>query len=201
MTLPSTSAHRPREATSGNHSPTENTPPARSSGVLEIVLATVRDGSRHQRDQRRADTSKPVHESGVGKSAILSMAWPASGGTRPGLRVCHLATGDTPESHRKDGQETPSNATHWSRAAIAEVMGISPSSVGRIWSEAGLKPHLTRVQGFERPDVRGKVTEIVGLYLDPPERAVVLCVDEKSQIRALDRTQPGLPLKKGVRPR
>jgi hypothetical protein len=77
-------------------------------------------------------------------------------------------------------------------------VGISPSSVGRIWAEAGLKPHLTR--GFKvsnDPMFEEKVTDIVGLYLDPPERAVVLCVDEKSQIQALDRTQPGLPLKKG----
>ena len=77
-------------------------------------------------------------------------------------------------------------------------MGISPSSVGRIWAEAGLKPHITK--GFKvsnDPLFEEKVTEIAGLYLDPPDRAVVLCVDEKSQIQALDRTQPGLPLKKG----
>jgi len=81
---------------------------------------------------------------------------------------------------------------------MAEAMGISPSSVGRIWAEAGLKPHITK--GFKvsnDPMFEEKVTEIVGLYLDPPDRAVVLCVDEKSQIQALDRTQPGLPLKKG----
>jgi transposase len=94
--------------------------------------------------------------------------------------------------------EIPPNATHWSRSLMAEAVGISPSSVGRIWAEAGLKPHLTR--GFKvsnDPMFEEKVTDIVGLYLDPPERAVVLCVDEKSQIQALDRTQPGLPLKKG----
>ena len=98
----------------------------------------------------------------------------------------------------KTVQETPANATHWSRALMAEAMGISPSSVGRIWAEAGLKPHLTK--GFKvsnDPMFEEKVTDIVGLYLDPPDRAVVLCVDEKSQIQALDRTQPGLPLKKG----
>ena len=95
-------------------------------------------------------------------------------------------------------QETPPNATYWSRALVAEAMGISPSSVGRIWAEAGLKPHVTK--GFKvsnDPMFEEKVTDIVGLYLDPPDRAVVLCVDEKSQIQALDRTQPGLPLKKG----
>lgn len=98
----------------------------------------------------------------------------------------------------KTVQETPPNATHWSRTLMAEAMGISPSSVGRIWADAGLKPHLTK--GFKvsnDPLFEEKVTDIVGLYLDPPDRAVVLCVDEKSQIQALDRTQPGLPLKKG----
>jgi len=98
----------------------------------------------------------------------------------------------------KTVQETPPNATHWSRTMMAEAVGISPSSVGRIWADAGLKPHI--VKGFKvsnDPLFEKKVTEIVGLYLDPPDRAVVLCVDEKSQIQALDRTQPGLPLKKG----
>lgn len=81
---------------------------------------------------------------------------------------------------------------------MAEAVGISPSSVGRIWLEAGLKPHLKR--GFKvsnDPLFEEKVTDIVGLYLDPPERTVVLSVGEKSQIQALDRTQPGLSLKKG----
>ncbi len=78
---------------------------------------------------------------------------------------------------------------------MAEAVGISPSSVGRIWAEAGLKPHLVR--GFKvtnDPLFEEKAPEIVGLYLDPPERAAVLCVDEKSQVQALDRIQPGLPL-------
>jgi len=95
-------------------------------------------------------------------------------------------------------QETPPNATHLSRALMAEAMGISPSSVGRIWAEAGLMPHVTK--GFKvsnGPIFEEKVTDIVRLYLDPPDRAVVLCVDEKSQIQALDRTQPGLPFKSG----
>ncbi len=83
----------------------------------------------------------------------------------------------------KTVQETPPNATHWSRATMAEAVGISASSVGRIWADAGLKPHI--VKGFKvsnDPMFEEKVTEIVGLYLDPPDRAVVLCVDEKSQL-------------------
>ena len=81
---------------------------------------------------------------------------------------------------------------------MAAEMGISPSSVGRIWAEAGLKPHLVRRFKISNdPQFEEKVTDVVGLYMNPPDRALVLCVDEKSQIQALDRTQPGLPLKRG----
>ena len=98
----------------------------------------------------------------------------------------------------KTANETPANATHWSRASMAAEMGISPSSVGRIWAEAGLKPHLVRrFKVSNDPQFEEKVTDVVGLYMNPPDRALVLCVDEKSQIQALDRTQPGLPLKRG----
>ena len=98
----------------------------------------------------------------------------------------------------KTANETPANATQWSRASMAAEAGISASSVGRIWAEAGLKPHLVRTFKLSNdPQFEEKVTDIVGLYLNPPDRALVLCVDEKSQIQALDRTQPGLPLKKG----
>ena len=94
-------------------------------------------------------------------------------------------------------QESPPNATHWSRALMAVAVGISPSSVGRIRAQAGLKPHLTRrFKVSNDPLSEEKVTDIVGLCLDPPERAIVLCVDEKSRIQALDRTRPGLPLRK-----
>jgi transposase len=93
---------------------------------------------------------------------------------------------------------TPVDATHWSRARMAAEVGISPSAVGRIWAEAGLKPHLTnKFKVSNDPRFEEKVTDVVGLYMNPPDKALVLCVDEKSQIQALDRTQPGLPMKKG----
>jgi transposase len=98
----------------------------------------------------------------------------------------------------KTVKERPANATHWSVRSMAEEVGISHTSVQRIWVEHGLKPHLVR--GFKvsnDPNFAAKVKDIVGLYIDPPEKALVLSVDEKSQIQALDRTQPGLPLKKG----
>ncbi len=98
----------------------------------------------------------------------------------------------------KTASERPVNATHWSARAMGAAMGVGHRSVQRIWKEHGLKPHLTRTFKLSNdPKFAEKVVDIVGLYLDPPEKAVVLCVDEKSQIQALDRTQPGLPLKKG----
>ena len=98
----------------------------------------------------------------------------------------------------KTTQSKPANATQWSRSTMAKEAGVSESSVGRIWRAHGLKPH--RVASFKvsnDPQFADKLEAIVGLYLNPPEHALVLSVDEKSQIQALDRTQPGLPLKKG----
>jgi transposase len=95
-------------------------------------------------------------------------------------------------------RQQPSNATHWSTRTMAAAVGISEASVRRIWRAHGLKPH--RVETFKisnDPAFAEKLEDIVGLYLNPPEHALVLCVDEKSRIQALDRTQPGLPLKRG----
>jgi len=96
---------------------------------------------------------------------------------------------------RKTTQQTPPNATHWSTRTMAAATGISERSVRRIWRQHGLKPHLVRTFKISRdPAFAEKLEAIVGLYLAPPEHALVLCVDEKSQIQALVRTQPGLPL-------
>jgi len=92
----------------------------------------------------------------------------------------------------------PPGATHWSVRTMAKAQGVSPATVGRIWDAHGLKPH--RVKTFKLSKDKHfveKLTDVVGLYLNPPDKALVLCVDEKSQIQALDRTQPGLPMKKG----
>ena len=98
----------------------------------------------------------------------------------------------------KTATETPPDATHWSARTMAKVMGIGHTSVQRIRAEAGLKPHLTRTFKVSNdPLFEEKVTDVVGLYMSPPDKALVLCVDEKSQIQALDRTQPGLPMKRG----
>jgi transposase len=96
-------------------------------------------------------------------------------------------------------ESKPKNATHWSRASMAKKSGLSPSTIGRIWKDFGLQPH--RSDGFKLstdPLFVEKVVDVVGLYHNPPEKAVVLCVDEKSQIQALDRSHPVLPMMPGM---
>ena len=98
----------------------------------------------------------------------------------------------------KTTQELPPNATHWSTRTMAAAAGLSEASVRRIWHAHGLKPHIVeRLKLSNDPRFAEKLEDIVGLYLNPPEHALVLSLDEKSQIQALDRTQPGLPLKPG----
>lgn len=99
---------------------------------------------------------------------------------------------------RKTLREKPEGRTHWSRSTMARATGLSDSTIGRIWREHGLKPHRSETFKLSNdPQFAEKLKDIVGLYLAPPEHAIVLSCDEKSQIQALDRTQPGLPMKKG----
>lgn len=117
--------------------------------------------------------------------------------TRPG-RIRPLSQASRSRIVKWTLQEKPAGATHWSRRTMAKRAGVSPSSIGRVWAAHGLKPH--RIKGFKLSNDKRfeeKLEDIVGLYLNPPEHAMVFSCDEKSQIQALDRTQPGLPLKKG----
>lgn len=128
------------------------------------------------------------------KQALAGLAKDAS---RPGCPK-RITTAQTLAIVRKTTQERPEHATHWSSRRMAQAARVSEATVRRIWKAHGLKPHL--VKSFKLSNDKAfaeKLTDIVGLYLSPPEHALVLCCDEKSQIQALDRTQPGLPLKRG----
>ena len=108
----------------------------------------------------------------------------------------------TPEKIRmvveKTTQEKPPDATHWSTRSMARAVSMSEATVRRIWHKHGLKPHVVKTFKLSNdPQFIERLEDIVGLYLNPPEHALVLSIDEKSQIQALDRTQPGLPMKKG----
>jgi Homeodomain-like domain len=99
---------------------------------------------------------------------------------------------------RKTTQDPPDDATPWSTRRMAKAAGVSEATVRRIWHQHGLKPHLVRTFKLSKdPRFAEKLEDVIGLYLNPPEHALVLCADEKSQIQGLDRTQPGLPIKLG----
>lgn len=162
----------------------------------EIVLATA-DGHGTNEIMRRTGMSKPTVWRWQERYIDEGIDGLLRDKTRPS-RVPPLSDDIKLAVLKKTASETPANATHWSRALMAKAIGISPSSVGRIWREAGLKPH--RINTFKvsnDPEFEEKVVDVVGLYMNPPDKAMVLCIDEKSQIQALDRTQPGLPMKKG----
>ena len=117
--------------------------------------------------------------------------------TRPG-RIKPISTAKRSRLLKMTLGTKPKGSTHWSRQSMAKAAGVSPSTVGRLWAAHGLKPH--RVKSFKLSNDRHfveKLEDIIGLYLSPPEHALVFSCDEKSQIQALDRTQPGLPLKRG----
>ena len=123
----------------------------------------------------------------------------ALGGVRPGRgRKPSISQQKVAEIVRATLHDTPPAETHWSCRSMAKAQGVSPATVQRIWSARGIKPH--RVKTFKLSNDKRfeeKLVDIVGLYLNPPENAVVLCMDEKSQIQALDRTQASLPIKQG----
>ncbi|MBI2767552.1 MAG: IS630 family transposase [Chloroflexi bacterium] len=156
------------------------------------------------------DAGKGVRESAreLGTTTPTVMLWKArytAGGLaavledapRPG-RPRQITAEKVAEVVERTTREKPAGATHWSTRTLAPVVGLSHTQVHRIWRAHGLKPH--RQETFKvstDPQFIEKLQDVVGLYLNPPEKAVVFSVDEKSQIQALDRTQPGLPMKKG----
>jgi transposase len=144
----------------------------------------------------------------VGVSATTVQAWrerfaeeglKAFGGVRPGRgRKPSIPAAKVAEIVHATLHSKPDGETHWSCRSMAKAQGVSPATVQRIWSARGLKPHLLKTFKLSNDKrFEEKLVDVVGLYLNPPEQAVVLCMDEKSQIQALDRTQASLPIKKG----
>ena len=170
--------------------------PAKVIWRAKIVLATA-EGHGTNEIMRRSGKSKPAVWRWQERYMDEGIEGLERDKTRPS-RKPPLRTAIRLAVLTKTANETPVNATHWSARSMAAAMGISHRSVQRIWAEADLKPHLVaKFKVSNDPLFEEKVTDIVGLYMSPPDKALVLCVDEKSQIQALDRTQPGLPMKKG----
>jgi transposase len=161
-----------------------------------IVLATA-DGLGTGEIVRRTGKSKPCVWRWQERFVREGVAGLLRDKTRPS-RLPPLAQTTIDRVIELTPTEPPHEATHWTAAAMAAAVGISPSSVLRIWRAHKLRPHRVRTFKLSNdPRFVAKLRDIVGLYLDPPAHTVVLSVDEKSQIQALDRTQPGLPMKKG----
>src|SRR3990172_6658045 len=189
-------------------------PLAVSESEAETLRAMARAGTTEQRTALRAKIILQAAE-GVANVAIadeLGISVPTVGLWRTRFKERGLAgLADGPRTGRPAiyGREIrervlattltpPEGATHWSTRRLAKAVGVSPNTILRIWREGRLKPHRTETFKFSRdPELVAKVTDVVGLYLVPPERAIVLSVDEKTQIQALDRTQPMLPMKPG----
>jgi transposase len=170
--------------------------PAKVVWRAAIVLATA-DGLGTMAVMRRTGKSKPTVWRWQERYLAEGVDGLVRDKTRP-ARKKPLSDDVKLEVLTKTANERPANATHWSVRGMAKAVGISHTSVQRIWAAAGLKPHLVATFKVSAdPKFEEKVIDIVGLYMNPPDRALVLCVDEKSQIQALDRTQPGLPLKRG----
>jgi transposase len=165
----------------------------------QIVLLTA-DGAGTMEIMERTGQSKPTVWRWQARFAEAGVEGLLRDKTRPPGRK-PLSEATVRQVVTKTTTERPADATHWSARAMAKAVGIAVSSVQKIWRAHGLKPHQVRTFKLSNdPAFEAKLVDVVGLYLDPPDRALVLSVDEKSQIQALDRTQPGLPLKKGRHP-
>jgi transposase len=161
------------------------------------IVTLAADGVTSQDIAEQLEISRPTVQLWRERFLALRVAGLEKDAPRPGripsipatkIRVIVEATLHT----------TPPAATHWSTRTMAQAQEVSEATVRRIWKQHNLKPHLVKTFKLSRDkQFLEKLTDVVGLYLNPPDKALVLCVDEKSQIQALDRTQPGLPIKKG----
>ena len=172
------------------------TSPQRIVMRARIVLLASQ-GAANRRIAREVGTTRPtvvLWRNRFVAGGVAALVDEAPGRGRP----ASISSAKVRRIVKATTQTRPRGATHWSTRTMAEAQGISPATVQRIWEAHGLQPHREKTFKLSR-DTRfvEKLTDVVGVYLNPPDKAVILCVDEKSQIQALDRTQPGLPLKKG----
>jgi transposase len=157
-------------------------------------------------DGERATNSEIAHSLGVSRAMVTKWRNRFAADRLDGLldeprpgRPRTIADGDVEKVITTTLETTPKDATHWSTRSLAAEVGLSQTAVSRIWRAFGLQPHRQDTWKLSKdPQFIDKVRDVVGLYLDPPERAVVLCVDEKTQIQALDRTAPVLPMLPGT---
>lgn len=162
------------------------------------IILHASDGMSDKGIAERLDTDRRIVARWRARFLAAGVDGLLQDATRPGRPRTAREPSNVDQVVRVTLNETPEGATHWSTRTLAVHLSISASTVARIWRAHGLKPH--RVESFKLsndPRFVEKLEDIVGLYLDPPEHALVLCCDEKTQIQALDRTQPGLPLKRG----
>ena len=161
------------------------------------IVRMAGDGIANQDIAREVGVSRPTVQLWRERFLALRMAGLQKEAPRPG-RLPSITEAKMRAVIDATLRTKPPAATHWSVRTMADAQGISPASVQRIWKQHHLKPHLIKTFKVSRDKhFVDKLYDVVGLYLNPPDKSLVLCVDEKSQIQALDRTQPGLPLKKG----
>lgn len=161
------------------------------------IIQMASDGARNQDIARTLGISRPTVQLWRERFLALRVAGLEKDAPRPG-RLPRISERKVRAVVEATLHTTPSAATHWSTRSMATAQGLSEATIRRIWKQHGLKPHLIRTFKISRDkQFVEKLYDVVGLYLNPPDKSLVLSVDEKSQVQALDRTQPGLPLKKG----
>ena len=170
--------------------------PVRLVQRAQVILMAA-NGILNQDIAVKLGTTRPTVQLWRDRFLALRLSGLEKDAPRPG-RLPSISAEKIDEVLEATLHTKPSNATQWSTRTMAAAQGISEATVWRIWKQHNLKPHLIKTFKLSR-DKRfvEKLHDIVGLYMNPPDKALVLCVDEKSQIQALDRTQPGLPMKKG----
>lgn len=161
------------------------------------IIQMAADGVHSKEIARRLQVSRPTVQLWRQRFLALRLSGLEKDAPRPG-RIPEIPKEKIDAVIEATLHTTPLNATHWSVRSMAKAQGISRMAVQRIWKQHNLKPHLVDTFKLSRDKhFLEKLYDVVGLYLNPPDKALVLCVDEKSQIQALDRTQPGLPMKPG----